>query len=150
MGNYTISYVPGNLTIAKAVLTVTAVDSAKFVGMSDPSGYGGVIYSGFKNSDTSTSGALGSTVVSVSRSNTSENNAGSYAGVLIPNVSTDLTNYTVAYVPGKFTIVGANQLLVQVGGNSTVYGTAPSYSAGTMTVSYCTDCAPGISSPNID
>ena len=149
MSNYAISYVPGDLTIAKAVLTVTAADSAKFVGMSDPSGYGGVIYSGFKNSDSATSGALGSAVISVSRSNASENNAGSYAAVLAPNVSTDLTNYTVAYVPGNFTIVGANQLLVQVGSNTTVYGTAPSYSAGSMTVSYCTDCAPGISSPNI-
>jgi autotransporter-associated beta strand protein len=149
MGNYNIAYVPGDLTISKAILTVTAVDSAKFVGMTDPSGYGGVIYGGFKNSDTPTSGALGSAVVSVSRSNSSENNAGSYAGVLTPNVSTDLTNYTVTYVPGKFTIMGANQLLVQVGSNSTVYGTVPAYNAGVMTVSYCTDCAPGISSPNI-
>ena len=149
MSNYNIHYVAGDLTIAKAVLTVTAVDSAKFVGMSNPAGYGGVMYSGFKNSDSAVSGALGSAVVSVSRSNSGVNDAGVYSGVLVPNVSTALDNYTVTYVNGAFTIVPANQLLVQVGANTTVYGTAPSYSAGSMTVSYCTDCAPGNSSPNV-
>ena len=149
MSNYSINYVAGDLTIAKAALLVTAVDSAKFVGMSDPAGYGGVMYSGFKNSDSAVSGALGSAVVSVSRSNSSVNDAGSYSGVLVPNVDRALANYTVSYGNGNFTIVGANQLLVMVGSNATVYGTAPTYTAGGMTVSYCTDCAAGNSSPNI-
>jgi hypothetical protein len=149
MSNYNISYTPGDLSVAKASLLVTAVDSAKFVGTSDPSAYSGVMYSGFKNSDSDTSGALGSAVVTVSRTNSSVNDAGSYNNVLMPNVSTTLQNYTVQYATGKFVIVSANQLLVQVGSNTTVYGTAPTYSASGMTVSYCTDCAPGISSPNI-
>jgi hypothetical protein len=149
MSNYNISYVAGDLSIAKATLLVTAVDSGKFVGMSDPSGYGGVMYTGFKNSDTAISGSLGSAVVSVSRSNSSVNDAGIYSGVLVPSVDRALDNYTVRYGNGNFTIAGANQLLVLVGNNTTVYGTAPSYSAGGMTVSYCTDCASGNSSPNI-
>jgi len=149
MSNYVINYVAGDLTVTKAVLTVTAVDSAKFVGTSDPAGYAGVVYSGFKNSDTDTSGALGSAVVSVARSNSSVNDAGIYSGVLVPNVSTALDNYTVAYGNGSFTVVPANQLLVQVGSNSTIYGSSPTYNAGAMTVSYCTDCATGNSSPNI-
>lgn len=149
LANYNITYVPGNLSVAKAVLTVTAVDSGKFVGMNDPSGYGGVMFSGFKNADSDSSGALGSATVSVSRSNSSVNDAGIYTNVLLPNVSTSLQNYSVTYGSGKFVIVGANQLLVQVGANSTSYGAAPNYSASTMTVSYCTNCALGVSSPNI-
>ncbi|MBU3594824.1 filamentous hemagglutinin N-terminal domain-containing protein [Polynucleobacter sp. 86C-FISCH] len=149
LGNYNVGYTSGDLTVAKALLTVTAVDSAKFVGTSDPSGFSGVMYSGFKNADSDTSGALGSAVVSVSRNNSSSNNAGVYGDVLVPNVSTSLQNYNVGYVNGKFTIVGANELLVQVGSNTTAYGTPASYSAGAMTVSYCTDCAIGVSSPNI-
>ncbi len=149
MSNYSINYVTSDLTIAKAALLVTVVDSAKFVGMSDPSGYGDVMYSGFKNSDSAVSGALGSAVVSVSRSNSSVNNAGAYTGVLVPNVDRALENYTVSYGNGNFTIVGANQLLVMVGNTTTVYGTSPTYTAGGMTVSYCTDCAVGNSSPNI-
>ena len=149
LGNYNISYTSGDLAVAKALLIVTAVDSAKFVGTTDPSIYGGVMYSGFKNSDSDTSGALGSAVVSVSRNNASSNNAGVYGDVLVPNVSTSLQNYNVGYVNGKFTIVGANELLVQVGSNTTIYGTPASYNAGAMTVSYCTNCAIGVSSPNI-
>ncbi|WP_114652568.1 beta strand repeat-containing protein [Polynucleobacter necessarius] len=149
MSNYNISYVAGDLSIAKAELLVTAVDDGKFVGMSDPSGYAGVMYSGFKNSDTDISGALGSAVVSVSRSNSSVNDAGTYSGVLVPNVDRVLDNYTVSYGNGNFTIAGANELLVLVGNNTTVYGAAPTYSAGSMTVSYCTDCAAGNNSPNI-
>jgi hypothetical protein len=149
MSNYSINYIAGDLNIAKATLLVTAVDSGKFVGISDPSGYGGVMYSGFKNSDTEISGALGSAVVSVSRSNSSVNDAGVYSGVLTPNVDRVLDNYTVSYGNGIFTITGANQLLVLVGSNTTVYGVAPTYNAGDMTVSYCTDCASGNNSPNI-
>ena len=149
MGNYNIAYQAGNLIVDKAVLTVTAVDSAKFIGMSDPAGYGGVMYSGFKNGDTSSSGALGSATASVNRTNSSQNNAGTYNNVLVPTLSGDLQNYTVSYVPGSFVIVGANQLLVQLGSNSAMYGATPNYSTSGMTVSYCTNCAIGVLSPSI-
>jgi autotransporter-associated beta strand protein len=150
MANYNITYVPGNLTVNKAVLTVTAVSSAQFVGLSDPSGYSGVMYSGFQNSDSVTSGALGSAVASVTRTNTATA-AGTYNGVLAPSLSTALQNYTVNYVAGDYTIVPANTLLVQAGTTSTSYSSAPSYNTSAMTAAYCTNCTAGMnpSSANI-
>jgi hypothetical protein len=61
-----------------------------------------------------------------------------------------LSNYTVNYVAGNYTIVGANELLVQLGANTTVYGTSPSYIPANMTAAYCTNCAVGMNvQPNL-
>ena len=110
MSNYNINYVPGILTINKAVLTVSAVSSAQFVGIADPVGFSGVVYSGLKNSDAVTGGnsVLGSATATVTRSNSSVLSAGTYSGVLQPSLSVaSLANYTLSYVPADYTIVPA-------------------------------------------
>ncbi len=110
--------------IAKAVLKVVANNDAKFVTTSDAAGYAGVSYSGFVNGETS---AVLSGAPTVSRSNSGVNTAGTYTGVLVPAGGT-ASNYSFTYVPGDYTVVPANQLLVRMNPLTTTYGTAPSYS----------------------
>jgi len=130
-GNYTIGYADGALTVSKAALTVTANNDARFVTQSDAVGFAGVSYSGWVGGESQT--VLGGTAV-VTRSNrgpdgnTGASNAseGSYTGVL---TATGLTsnNYTINYVPGKYTVVPADQLLVKVTPATSNYGTAANY-----------------------
>ncbi len=113
-------------TIAKATLTVTANNDAKFVTQSDSAGYNGVSYSGFVHGETSS--VLGGSAL-VARSNSGVNAAGSYSGVLDASGSSlSASNYQFSYVAGSYTIVPSNQLLVRVANGSQAYGTAASYS----------------------
>ena len=126
--NYNVSLANSNNSqISPAPLTVTAVSSAKFVTQTDPSGYGGALYNGFVNGENSSvlSGSL-----SIARSNSSSNTAGSY--VLTPSgfgaAGSTNGNYQIAYQTGTFTIVPAQTLLLTVAPTTTVYGSVPTYS----------------------
>ena len=110
--------------ITPAALTVTANSDAKFVTRSDTSGYAGVSYSGFVNGETAT---VLSGSVSIGRSNSATQTAGTYSGVLVPT-GLSASNYSIRYVNGDYTIVPSNQLLVKVSNASTVYGTSAAYS----------------------
>src|ERR671925_249566 len=58
-GNYSFSFAPGDLTVTKAPLTVTADDKSREYGAANPAFTVG--YSGFKNGETlATSGVTGS------------------------------------------------------------------------------------------
>ncbi|MBC7629330.1 MBG domain-containing protein, partial [Ferruginibacter sp.] len=93
LGNYSISYAPGTLTIVKATLTITAANANKYCGQSNPSFTGS--YSGQKNSETFT--------LSFSTSATAASGAGNYA--IVPSVTgTTLSNYTIIPVNGMLTI----------------------------------------------
>ncbi|UCS92362.1 gliding motility-associated C-terminal domain-containing protein [Echinicola marina] len=120
-GNYTISYVDGNLEITKAALTVTADDQSKVYGAADPSLT--VSYSGFVNGDDAT--ALGGTL-NVSRA--AGEDVGSYAITASGYTS---GNYTISYVDGNLEITQAS-LTVTADEQSKVYGEAD----GALTVSY--------------
>jgi hypothetical protein len=122
-GNYSLSWVNGSGTITPAPLTVTANADARFIGMTDTVGYDGVSYHGFV--DGQTSGVLGGTL-SISRSNAAVGAAGTYSGVLVPAGLTS-NNYSITFVPGTYTIVPADELLVQTTNISTTYGSAPAY-----------------------
>lgn len=123
--NYLLSStdVSTSATIAKAVLQVVANNDAKFVTTNDATGYAGISYSGFVNGETSA--VLGS-LPGVSRSNASVHTAGEYKGVLVPSGGTS-SNYSFSYIPGDYTVVPANQLLVRMVPLSTTYGDAPRY-----------------------
>jgi len=122
--NYTMSWSIGSGTINQAPLFVTANGDAKFVTQADLSGYNGVSYSGFVNGETTS--ALNISGLAIARNNSGQNNAGTYAGVLVASGVT-AANYAVSYVNGVYTVVPANQLLVRVQNTSTTYGTGPSY-----------------------
>ncbi|NBO82789.1 MAG: hypothetical protein EBU75_08145 [Betaproteobacteria bacterium] len=120
--NYSISYSPGTLTVSPKALTIRVNDDARFVGQADAAGYAGASYTGFVTGESiATLGSL-----SITRTPTSA--AGTYMGALqasIPGLTN--TNYSITYVPGNYTIVPADQLLVKFSNVSTTYGTDPVY-----------------------
>ncbi len=108
-------------TITPAPLVIQANDDARFVTLTDASGYAGVSYSGLVNQETSA--VLGGTLA-IARSSPTVNLAGQYT--LTPSGLTS-NNYSITYRTGSYTIVPANQLLIRVADASTVYGNAPAY-----------------------
>jgi hypothetical protein len=89
--------------------------------------------SGFQNSDSVASGALGGAPLAITRTNSAVNTLGVFGGVLLPS-GLNPQNYNVQYVAGDYVIVPAQQLLVKMDNNSTAYGTAPTY--GSVTAAY--------------
>ncbi|WP_137404778.1 MBG domain-containing protein [Echinicola rosea] len=120
-GNYTISYVDGNLEISLAALTVTAEDKTKVYGTADPALT--VSYAGFANGDDE--GDLGGTL-SISR--TAGEDVGDYVITALGQTS---GNYTISYVDGNFEISPA-ALTVTAEDRTKVYGAADP----ALTVSY--------------
>jgi trimeric autotransporter adhesin len=122
--NYALAYTAGTLTIAPKPLTIRVNDDARFVGQTDAVGYNGASYTGFvPGQSISNLGAL-----SISRTS-STSAPGNYTGVLQASIA-GLTNsnYAITYVPGSYTIVPADQLLVKFANVATTYGADPVYS----------------------
>jgi filamentous hemagglutinin family protein len=129
-GNYSLTSTTAATTadISKAVLTVIANDDAKFVTRADAAGFGGSSFSGFVHGETA---AVLTGAATVLRTNPGTNAAGVYADVLAPDVSgLSATNYSFVAQSGDYTIVSANQLLVQVANGSTGYGAQPGFTIG--------------------
>jgi hypothetical protein len=130
--NYSITNNSTTVTVTPAPLTVVANAATKYEGMTDPTGFRGVSYSGFVNGDLAAS--LGaSTGITVTRSNSSVNTVGVYSNVLTAAGPAALGNYSLSYTPGTYTIdaLATNTLAILANG-STVYGetgTAPLLSA---------------------
>ena len=129
--NYSIAFANGTLTVAKAPLTVRINNDARFLTETDASTYKSASYSGFVAGQTSS--VLGGALI-ISRSNRGPDGnllganslAGTYTGVLTGSGLT-AANYSFNYVPGNYTIVPANQLLVQVANTSANYASDPVY-----------------------
>jgi len=111
--NYSISYATGALEITKADLLVTADNTAKVYGETDPAFT--VSYAGFVNADTEA--ALGG---SLSLSRELGEDVGSY--LITPSGLTS-TNYTISYATGTLEITPAD-LLVTADNKTKVYGDA--------------------------
>lgn len=124
--NYTItSQASTTANIGQALLTVTANTDARFVTQSDVANYNGAHYSGFVGGDTSA--VLDTSNLTITRPNVSADVAvGTYTGALIPS-GVGVSNYIIRYVPGTYTILGANNALVKVVNTSSTYGNAPGY-----------------------
>ncbi len=128
--NYAISYVDNtSSTINKAILAITANDDARFVTQSDAMGFNGVSYAGLVGGETSS--VLGGSLT-IARTNSATQDAGSYSGVLVPSGLTS-NNYQISFVNGNYTIIPANQLLIRTanltGSSSVVYGSATNFDA---------------------
>lgn len=121
--NYSFTGGTQTASITPVALTVKANADAKFVTQTDAAGFSGVSYAGFVGNETAA--VLGGTLA-ITRSNSSTNGAGTYAGVLTPSGYT-ASNYTLNYVGGDYTIVPASQLLIKVDNSSVTYGNAPTY-----------------------
>jgi len=120
LGNYTVVYDNGTLTVGQATLTVTAANASRAYGAANPAFTGTV--SGALNGDTFTvSGTSTATVASP---------AGTYA--IVPTVTgTNLANYTVVYDNGTLT-VGQATLTVTAANASRAYGAANPAFTGTV------------------
>src|SRR5205814_1933966 len=111
--NYSLSFVPGTLTITTAALTITADDKSKVYGAALPALTAS--YSGFVNGDSASS--LSSPVV-LSTSASASSNVGSYP--VTPSGAAS-ANYSVSFVPGTLTITTA-ALSITADDKSKVYG----------------------------
>jgi hypothetical protein len=113
--NYTISYVPGSLTITTAPLAIMVDDQSK--GYGDPVPTLTASYSGFVNGDTSASLNTLPTLSTAATANSPV--AGSpYAITAAGAVASD---YSISYVPGTLTITTA-PLTITADDQSKVYG----------------------------
>ncbi len=136
-GNYTITFSPGNLTITRAALSVTADNKTKTYGAADPAFT--VAYVGFVNSETAA--VLGGTL---GFNRAPGENVGTYA--VTPNGLTS-GNYTITFIPGTLTItppaVGPTLLSLKGAGTSNVVITWTAVSNVTYRVEYKTDLNAG-------
>ena len=121
LGNYTVVYVNGTLTVGQASLTVTATNATRTYGTANPTFTG--TYTGAVNGDTFTVG--GSSVA------TASSPVGTYP--IVPTATgTNLGNYTVVYVNGALT-VGQASLTVTATNATRIYGAANPTFTGTYT-----------------
>ncbi len=98
--NYSISCLPGTLTIGPATLTVTADDQTRAYGAADPAFTAS--YSGFVNGDTlATSNVTGSP--SLTSSDTSASSVGTYP-ILAAQGTLAAQDYTFRFVNGTLTV----------------------------------------------
>jgi hypothetical protein len=97
--NYEITFVPADVTITKAAITITADAKSKVYGEVDPALT--YVVSGFINTDTE---ASLDTPVSISRA--AGEDVGSYA--VTPSGAGDV-NYTISFVAASFSITKASQ-----------------------------------------
>jgi hypothetical protein len=130
--NYNLAFVDGTMVINKAPLTVRPNDDARFVIQADTPGYAGASYTGWVGGE-SPAVLRGSLTVTRSSSGPDQNPGGSnalagiYTGALTASgLASD--NYAITYVPGNYTIVPAEQLLIRVANASALYGSTPTYS----------------------
>jgi len=102
VGNYSITYVNGTLTVGPAGLTITANNASKIYGQT----FSGTAFtpSGLLNGDTVTSVTLTSTGAPATAA------VGSYPIVPSAAVGSGLANYTIAYVNGTLTVAQASTI----------------------------------------
>ncbi|SNS85152.1 filamentous hemagglutinin family N-terminal domain-containing protein, partial [Noviherbaspirillum humi] len=98
-GDYSISYVPGTLSITPAPLTVSAENTSRQYGLSNPAF--SASYSGFKNSDSASS--LGGTLA-FSTAATAASNVGGYS---VTPSGYSSSNYSISYAPGTLSVTPA-------------------------------------------
>ncbi len=113
--NYAVTYIPGDLTITPAPLTVTAVTKTKVYGDANPTlTYN---YTGLKNGELES--AL-TTKPFISTNVTVASNAGTYTGAISVSGAAS-PNYSINYVPADFTVTKVALTVTPAGWNK-VYG----------------------------
>jgi hypothetical protein len=121
LGNYTITYANGSLTVNTASLTITASDQSKTYGTSLTLGTTAFTTTGLLNGDSVTGVTLNSTGAAA----TATVSGSPYLIVPSNAVSSGLGNYTITYANGNLTVNKAH-LTVTANSDSFDEGTAPS------------------------
>ena len=122
-GNYSLSFVPGSFTIAKAALTATGNSLSTTYSGANQS-VAGFTVSGLQGADTVAD------LVSVSASGATGKNAGSYVNTLTAGTE---ANYTVSPVNGSLVIAKASATVTANSGSATYNGAPQSVSGFTAT-----------------
>ncbi|MFA4994238.1 MAG: YDG domain-containing protein [Bdellovibrionales bacterium] len=119
IGNYTISYINGTLTVNPAALTVTASNQSKTYGAVANLGTTSFTTSGLLNSDTVT----GATLTSAGAAATATVAGGPYAITVSDATGTGLSNYTITYANAETGLtVNAAALTITANDRSKTYG----------------------------
>ncbi|MBX2966255.1 MAG: gliding motility-associated C-terminal domain-containing protein [Cyclobacteriaceae bacterium] len=113
--NYSFNFVPGTLTITKAILTATAVNVSREFGVANPAFT--ISYTGFRNGETA---AVLDTPPTASTTATISSPVGTYA--ITVTGGTD-NNYSFTYVSGTLTIVKATPVITWNNPAAITYGT---------------------------
>ncbi len=122
--NYSLTWLDGSGTIEEALLTVTVNNATKFVTEEDDTKYAGINISGFVNGEDTQE--IDQTGLTITRNNASENSTGEYTGVLEAQGLT-AANYIFTYLPGNYSIIPAEELLVEIANSSITYSETPDY-----------------------
>jgi filamentous hemagglutinin family protein len=130
LGNYTISYVAGALTVNPAALTITANAASSTYG-STPSGLTGAV-TGLVNGETLQSATTGA--LSFATTATATSNVGSYA-ITGSGLTAISGNYTLVQAPANTTALTINPatLTYTATAASSTYGSTPSGLTGAVT-----------------
>ncbi|MDB4904147.1 MAG: Fibronectin type domain protein, partial [Mucilaginibacter sp.] len=126
--NYSINYVPGTLTVTKAVLTITADPESRYYGYNNPSPIT-ASYNGFKNSDGPASLTTQPIVTTIADINSIP---GTYQ-ITVSGATSN--NYTFIYVPGIFTVNAVPIVFSAIAPQ--VYGT-PNFDPGATSIATIT------------
>ena len=130
LGNYSISYVDGSLTLNPAPLLVTALDASRLYGQANPAF--SASYSGFVNGETNT--VLGGTLLLTTIADINSP-VGTYP---ITASGLTATNYSITYANGTLTITAPAPTILSlaVAGPPNVVITWSAVSNGTYRVQY--------------
>jgi autotransporter-associated beta strand protein len=132
-GNYALVWHDGSGTITKAPLVIKANNFAVIMSQNEPANFGGVSYTGLVNGEDSAVIGTGAMTVTRAGNATSPN---VYANELVVAGAVS-NNYNITYQKGDLTIVGYDQLLLNVNNATAVYGNAANYTlANTATAQY--------------
>ncbi len=131
-GNYSITYAPGNLTVAGAALTITASAQSKNYGQTVTFGSGSTQFtaSGLQNSESigsvtlAVSGSGGAATAPVSGSPYTITSSAATGGTFTPG------NYSITYAPGNLTVSGKAALTVTAATQSKSYGQTVTFGSG--------------------
>ena len=130
LGNYSISYVDGGLTVDAAALTITADSTSKTYGQTVTFTGTEFTESGLVNGDTVTN----VTLMSAGAAETAAVPGSPYTIMPSGAVGTGLGNYTISYVNGSLS-VGATTLSITADSMSKTYGQTVTFSGTEFTES---------------
>jgi len=131
LGNYSISYVDGKLSVSPKALTITAKDASKTYGdVTTLNGAGDFSANGIVNSD----GVTSVTLTSAGTSAAAGVVGSPYAIVASAAVGAGLTNYTISYVNGSLT-VKKKALTITANNSSKTYGQTVTFTGTEFTPS---------------
>ena len=115
LSKYTITYLPGTLTVTPAPLVITASDASKTYGQPTTLSASGFASKGLVNGDSVTAVSLASSGLPAAA------DAGSYPIIPTNAIGSGLANYNISYVNGSLTVVGL-PLTITAGDAAKTYG----------------------------